>query len=158
MDLAVKEGKYFKEDLSLEHFNRLKDAFNHHDQGEKGFLTKSELRSCLRTLGHNPTEQEMWRFMAQVDVDHSGTLDFEEFFSLMSSMMSGWDPESDLGACWTVLDPAGRGKVKLKDLIYLLKTFGAMVPGDEIEEMFEELDDIEEIDFNQFIEAVVGTR
>jgi hypothetical protein len=23
-------------------------------------------RSCLRTLGHNPTEQEMWRFMAQV--------------------------------------------------------------------------------------------
>ena len=23
-------------------------------------------RGCLRTLGHNPTEQEMWRFMAQV--------------------------------------------------------------------------------------------
>ena len=94
----------------------------------------------------------------QVDVDHSGTLDFEEFFSLMSSMMSGWDPQSDLGACWMVLDPAGKGRVKLKDLVYLLKTFGAMVPCDEIEEMFEGLDDIEEIDFNQFLDAVVGTR
>ena len=33
----------------------------------------------------------------QVDVDHSGTLDFEEFFDLMSSMMGGWDPVTDLG-------------------------------------------------------------
>ena len=44
----------------------MQDAFHHHDEDMKGFLTKTELRSCLRTLGHNPTEQEMWRFMAQV--------------------------------------------------------------------------------------------
>ena len=35
--------------------------------------------------------------LIQVDVDHSGTLDFEEFFDLMSSMMGGWDPVTDLG-------------------------------------------------------------
>eukprot|EP00092_Neocalanus_flemingeri_P032674 GFUD01035539.1.p1 GENE.GFUD01035539.1~~GFUD01035539.1.p1 ORF type:complete len:451 (+),score=169.82 GFUD01035539.1:105-1457(+) len=156
VDMVVKPGKYFKEDLSLEHYNRLKDAFHHHDQDIKGFLTKGELRSCLRTLGHNPTEQEIWRFMAQVDVDHSGTLDFDEFFCLMSSMMSGWDPQSDLGACWQVLDPAGSGKIKLGDLVYLLKTFGAMIPDDEIEEMFDGLCDTDDIDFNQFLEAVVG--
>jgi len=158
MDEAAKAGKTIKEDLSLEHYNRLQDAFHHHDQDQKGFLTKPELRDCLRTLGHNPTEQEMWRFMAQVDVDHSGTLDFDEFFSLMSRMMSGWDPESDLGACWGVLDPAGSGKINLNDLVYLLKTYGAMVDDDEIEEMFGELIDFKEIDFNQFLEAVVGAR
>ena len=50
--------------------------------------------------------------MARVDVDHSGTLDFEEFFSLMSGMMSGWDPVSDLGVCWRAIDPRGRGRVR----------------------------------------------
>ena len=76
----------------------------------------------------------------------------------MSRMMSGWDPQSDLGACWGVLDPVGSGKIKLVDLVYLIKTYGAMVTDDEIEEMFGELGDIKEIDFNQFLEAVVGTR
>ena len=50
--------------------------------------------------------------MAQVDVDHSGTLDLEEFFCLMSGMMSGWDPEADLGVCWRAIDPRGRGRVR----------------------------------------------
>ena len=92
----------------------------------------------------------------QVDVDHSGTLDFDEFFSLMSNMMSGWDPQSDLGACWRVLDPKGKGTIKKGDLVYLLQTFGAMIPDDEIEEMFEEIHDLEEINFSQFLEAVIG--
>ena len=47
------------------------------DPQGRGVLTKDDLRSCLRTLGHNPTEQQLWRFMARVDVDHSGSLDFQ---------------------------------------------------------------------------------
>ena len=76
----------------------------------------------------------------------------------MSNMMSGWDPQSDLGVCWRVLDPKGKGTIKKGDLVYLLKTFGAMIPDDEIEEMFEEIHDLEEINFSQFLEAVIGNR
>ena len=42
------------------------DTFDHHDVDNKGFLTKTELRESVRTLGHNPTEQELWRLLAQV--------------------------------------------------------------------------------------------
>ena len=72
-------------------------------------------------------------------------------------MMSGWDPHSDLGTCWRVLDPAGKGTINVEKLIFLLKTFGAMVPPEEIEEMFEGLESTQEIDFNKFLETVVGT-
>ena len=37
----------------------------------------------------------------QVDVDHSGTLDFDEFFDLLTSMMSSWEPAEDLGTKFT---------------------------------------------------------
>jgi hypothetical protein len=33
----------------------------------------------------------------QVDVDHSGSLDFDEFYELLTSMMSSWEPAEDLG-------------------------------------------------------------
>jgi len=124
------------EDLSVEHYQRLEDAFVLHDHEGNGFLTKHQLRSCLRMLGHNPTEQEIWRFMAKVDVDHSGTLDFEEFFTLMSQMMGGWDPVADLGLCWRALDPAGAGQIDLQRLRTLLHHHGARIPEDEMRNMF----------------------
>lgn len=143
------------EDLSIEHYQRLEDAFAYHDDGGKGYLSKSELRDCLRTLGHNLTEQQVWKFMAQVDVDHSGTLDFEEFFDLMSSMMCGWDPKGDLGICWRALDPRGHGSIKVQPLLKLFQRHGAKIQDHEIKEMFENIGETEEIDFDQFYLAVI---
>jgi Ca2+-binding EF-hand superfamily protein len=34
-----------EEDVSWEHLQRLEDAFSLHDKGNKGYLSKSELRS-----------------------------------------------------------------------------------------------------------------
>ena len=99
------------------------DTFDHHDVDNKGFLTKTELRESVRTLGHNPTEQELWRLLAQVwprvtchvsrdtcheadvqvDVDHDGTLNFEEFSNLTASIRHKKDPCGDLKMCWRVL-------------------------------------------------------
>jgi len=143
------------EDLSIEHYQRLEDAFSYHDDGKKGYLSKSELRDCLRTLGHNFTEQQVWKLLAQVDVDHSGTLDFEEFFDLMSSMMCGWDPRTDLGICWRVLDPKGTGLINLQSLINLCRKYGAKVDDHEIEQMFTKYSQSDYIDFEQFYSAII---
>ena len=37
----------------------------------------------------------------KVDVEHNGTLDFDEFFDLMTSLMTDWNPEQDLGRAQT---------------------------------------------------------
>ena len=97
---------------SAEHLAQLKEIFQLHDTEGRGLLTKDQLRSCLLSLGHNPSHRQLWRFFAIVDVDHSGLLDFQEFISLMSGFMYSWDPQSDLRACWEVLDPQARGKVR----------------------------------------------
>ena len=74
--------------------------------------------------------------MAQVDVDHSGTLDLPEFLALMSGRMGGWDAPGDLGACWRAVDPRGRGQLPLAALTHLLATHGARVGREELEHMF----------------------
>ena len=56
-----------QEHLPLEHWARLEEVFLLHDRSGRGFLTKDDLLGCLRTLGHNPTERELWSLMAQVD-------------------------------------------------------------------------------------------
>jgi len=129
-----------KEDLSMEHYQRLEDAFELHGGG-KGFLSKTELRSCLRTLGHNPTQEELNRFMAKVDVDHSGALDFDEFFNLMSDMMCGWEPREDLGICWRALDTKGSGGISVGELVVLLHRYGARMDREEILEIFQDIPD-----------------
>ena len=42
---------------------------------------------------------DLLSFVLEVDVDHSGSLDFDEFFDLLTSMMSSWEPIEYLGFC-----------------------------------------------------------
>ena len=41
-------------------------------QDDSGYICSKELGSLLRTLGYNPTESEVFKLMAEVDVDHNG--------------------------------------------------------------------------------------
>lgn len=38
----------------------------------------------MKKLGQNPTEAELKEMISEVDVDNSGTIDFNEFLSLMA--------------------------------------------------------------------------
>lgn len=40
----------------------------------------------MRSLGQNPTEQELLDMVNEVDIDGSGTIDFAEFCQMMKRM------------------------------------------------------------------------
>lgn len=50
----------------------------------------------MRSLGQNPTEQELQDMVNEVDIDGSGTIDFPEFCQMMKRMnkVSCWS------SCW----------------------------------------------------------
>ena len=50
------------------------DYFNVQD--DSGYICSKELGSLLRTLGYNPTESEVFKLMAEVDVDHNGKVGY----------------------------------------------------------------------------------
>ena len=50
----------------------------------------------MRTLGRNPTEDEIMNIMNEIDVDHNGKLDFSEFTIMMRDKLSGEDMEQEI--------------------------------------------------------------
>ena len=65
-------------------------------QNGDGFISARELGVLMRTLGRNPTEEEILNIMNEIDVDHNGKLDFSEFVIMMRDKLSGEDMEQEI--------------------------------------------------------------
>ena len=50
----------------------------------------------MRAMGQNPTEDELLNLVLEVDIDGNGTIEFEEFLSMMKQKAHEVDEEADL--------------------------------------------------------------
>jgi len=62
------------------HFERiLREFFNRHDLDGNGVVDATEMRGVLADLGECPTSEEFNNMMQQMDANHDGVIQFEEF-------------------------------------------------------------------------------
>ena len=73
-----------------------KEAFNLFDKDGDGTITTKEIRTVMRSLGQNPTEDELQEMINEIDVDGHGIIDFQEFLRMMVKMMSDKSSEADI--------------------------------------------------------------
>jgi Ca2+-binding EF-hand superfamily protein len=52
-----------------------------------GCITMEELAAVTRSLGLDPSDQELTDMMREVDTDGNGIIDFQEFLSLIARKM-----------------------------------------------------------------------
>lgn len=50
-------------------FTEYQDAFNFFDKDKNGYITTRELGAIMRSLGQNPTENELQDMVNEVDYD-----------------------------------------------------------------------------------------
>ena len=74
-------------------------------QNGDGFISARELGVLMRTLGRNPTEEEIMNIMNEIDVDHNGKLDFSEFVIMMRDKLSGEDMEQEIRQAFRSVTP-----------------------------------------------------
>lgn len=53
--------------------------FNEFDVDGRGSISTLEMHKVFRSMGVNPTEQELQDLIKEVDADNSGMIEFEEF-------------------------------------------------------------------------------
>ncbi|TMW55576.1 hypothetical protein Poli38472_010458 [Pythium oligandrum] len=78
------------DDEELRHYrldhDSLRELFKELDQDDSGFIDESELRRGMYKVGLHFREEDIPRYIAQYDLDDTGTIEVEEFIELMASL------------------------------------------------------------------------
>ncbi len=146
------------DNLTHEQIIEFREAFQAFDKDGNGSITTKELGTVMRSLGQNLSETEIKEVIDEVDEDKNGTIDFQEFLSLMARKMKITDKEDELIDALKILDLDGTGKISKYRLRYIILSTESGFTGDEIEELMKitEIDEDGNIDLHDFIKILMS--
>ena len=141
-----------KKVMTEEEVAKLWEAFKVFDADGNGGISTEELGEVMRSLGQSPSKTELRDMIKAVDVDLSGTIDFEEFKTLMVSTQG--DRKSRLKLAFSVFDENDSGQITTNELHNVMSQFG--LTDKELDEMIKEVDSDGDasIDFEEFMKLV----
>ena len=135
-----------------------KEAFNVFDKDCDGFITTDELATVMRSLGYNPTKEELDELIKLYDKDESGTIDLNEFMDLMNNKLKEQQEEQELLETFQVFDKDADGLISAEDLRYVIKAVGEELEDDLIDQLIEqgELDQDGKINYHEFVRIMTA--
>ena len=70
----------------------------------------------MRSLGQNPTEAELQDMINEVDADGNGTIDFDEWLTLMTKKVNDKDSRANIAKVFALYDEERTGYIGLNHL------------------------------------------
>ena len=146
------------DNLTDEQIIEFREAFQAFDKDGNGSITTKELGTVMRSLGQNLSEAEIKEVIDEVDEDKNGTIDFQEFLSLMARKMKIIDKEDELINSFKVLDLNGNGKISKYELRYIILSTESGFTGNDVDELLKiaEIDEDGNIDLHDFIKTLMS--
>ncbi|EDW74292.1 uncharacterized protein Dwil_GK21454 [Drosophila willistoni] len=143
-------------DMSPEDLEHFRDAFALLDRAEDGHVTIQELAMFMRTLGHEPTDAELWTMINEVNMDGSGTMNFEEFLTMMQRKMREPFKEEELRAAFRIFDKANTGYIDKNSLAEVFIAVGEHLNSEEMDEIIREgdFDGDGKLNFDEFVQLL----
>ena len=134
--------------IGSEQTSRLWEAFCSMDADGNGVISAEELALVMKELDEEISPAHLRELIADVDLDDSGTIDFDEFQALMISARG--DHEARTRMAFEVLDASRTGKIDLADLVPVMERFG--LGADELGRMIAVVDGDGDgsLDFDEF--------
>lgn len=124
----------FRQELTEEQQEDIKEAFDLFDTNTNGYITLQDLRVALRALGFEPAKQEIKRLISQLsnnaqsrenDKDKEGTvaIDYNDFLDIMTTKMSERDGEAQLEKAF-ILFSQEKDHITFEDLQRIAEELG----------------------------------
>lgn len=127
--------------LTEKKIKELKQAFVLFDKDNDGHIDRAELGTVMRSLGHNPSDDELQDMIHEVDTDGNGKIDFDEFLTMMGRRTAApEDGEEEMRQAFRILDADCNGYISPTELHRVMRNLGENLTEDEISEMVKQAD------------------
>ena len=110
--------------LSEEDVAKFRETFALFDQDSDNKITTKELGDVFESLGKSMTEAELQIMIDEVDSNRNGTVEFDEFLSMMARKMQKTDWQEEIRDAFHAFDKDGNGFIspqELRDVMKILK-------------------------------------
>ncbi|XP_078173050.1 calmodulin-like [Carex rostrata] len=144
------------ETLTQEQIAEYKEAFSLFDKDNDGCITMHELRTVIKQLGQNPTEEDVQEMIREVDADGNGTVEFNEFLALMERKLKETDSDDELREAFRVFDKDNDGFISSSELRSVLMNLGENITDEDVDEMIKEADvnGDGQVDYAEFVKMM----
>lgn len=146
------------ENLTMDQIAEFKEAFLIFDKDGDGSISVKEIGTVMRSLGQNPSDDELKNIVDEIDQDGSGTIDFKEFLNMMAKKIQELSMEDDLIEAFRYFDMDGKGLISTIELKHVLSNSGEKLSEDEIDDIIREVDtDCDGyIDYKEFVRILIA--
>jgi Ca2+-binding EF-hand superfamily protein len=123
-------------ELNEEQVTEIREAFDLFDVKGTGLVQRKELKVMMRALGIEARKETLARLQA----GRTGPMQYEEFLSLMTTLLNEKDIHDEMMRAFNLFDMDGRGKITFEDLKRVANELNEVLSDDELREMIREAD------------------
>merc|ERR1719400_2046532 len=107
----------------------------------------------MRSMGQNPTEDELLALVMEIDLNGDGTIDFPEFLEMMKNKANEADQLEDLKEAFRIFDRNRDGYIDTKELKNVTRMMGTILSKEEVAEFMAEadVDGNGKLDYDEFV-------
>ena len=140
-------------DLTDDQIEEYKQAFSLFTKDGSGYIKAKDIGTLMRSVGHFITDSDLLDLAKKFDMEIDGTIDLNNFLSLMSHVANDTDDEEELRAAFRAFDNEGKGFIPAAALRHVMTNLGDKLPEDEVDEMMREanINSDGQIDYEDFV-------
>ena len=134
----------------------LKEVFDQMDISKDNSIGIKELAEYLKGQGTSP--EKIKEIMKEADSDGSGTMDFEEFFNLMTTCLQAKDEDTpeDFIEVFKIFDKDASGLIPINDIKRVMMEYETTMTDEEFDDLFQECEIVDGlIDYKKFINTML---
>ncbi len=136
----------------------LKEYFDMFDRDKDGSINEKELGNILRSLGHDPTDQDLTEMLNEVDNNSDKKIEFDEFCKIMNNKLKQNDAEQELIEAFKIFDREGKGLISENEFKHIMLSLGEKISEEELEEMMKKADPEKKgyVNYKQFVKVILS--
>jgi len=145
-----------RKELSESQIAEIKEAFSIFDCNGNGTISASEIKSVLKSIEKEPTDEEIHRLLREANKSGTGELTYLEFQEMMRNQLLIDDEPEDVKHVFQIFDPKSKGYMDTEEFRRVLTTIGEVLTEEEVNEILSVVDreSTGKIPFNDFVKRM----